>query len=258
MIANLVELYISALLLSLRIGPVFAFAPPFTMMKIPVIVRVLLSIAIAGWLASALPQEFRVIEEGQLFVHMLAEVFKGLLAALGLQIAFAAILFVGRTLDFQAGFALALLADPSLQSRMPLIGSFLAYAAAMVFFAGGGANELLALWAQSVERSPIGAYPGALNLSAVFSLLSVTFVSAVGLAGLVLLSLLMIDLTVGFLSRTLPQMNVLLLGFQVKSIAILLLLPLVLSGSGLVFLNILVAALGGSADIMLGGARVGL
>ena len=65
-------------------------------------------------------------------------------------------------------------------------------------------------------------------------------------------------MTVGFLSRTLPQMNVLLLGFQVKSIAILLLLPLVLSGSGLVFLNILVAALGGSADIMLGGARVGL
>lgn len=256
MIANLVDLYTGALLLSLRIGPVFAFAPPFTMMKIPIVVRVLLSLSIAGWLAASLPAEMRGVEEGHLVLGMLAELFKGVLAALGLQIAFAAILFVGRTLDFQAGFALALLADPSLQSRMPLIGSLLAYAAAMVFFAGGGANELLALWAESVNRSPIGVAAGVPNVSAVFSLLSVMFVSAVGLAGLVLLSLLMIDLTVGFLSRTLPQMNVLLLGFQVKSIAILLLLPLVLSGSGLVFLKILVAALGAFDDLMMGGGRV--
>lgn len=250
MIAPLVDLYIATLLVSLRVGPTFAFAPPFTLFRLPVLVRVLLSLALAFWLVTTLSAEELAVDRSVLGVLMLAELLTGVILALGLQLAFAAIMFVGRAIDFQAGFSLALLADPSLQTRMPLIGSFFAYGAAMVFFAGGGGLELLALWDRSLDALPLGAMGLQLNVVAVLEFMSAVFVSAVGLAGLVLLSLFMIDLTVGFLSRTLPQMNVLLLGFQVKSIAILILLPIVLSASGVVFLRLMVAALSASSQFV--------
>ncbi len=46
--------------------------------------------------------------------------------------------------------------------------------------------------------------------------MGMVFLMAIGLAGIVLLVLFLLDLIVAFLSRTLPQMNVLLLGFQVR------------------------------------------
>jgi flagellar biosynthetic protein FliR len=49
------------------------------------------------------------------------------------------------------------------------------------------------------------------------------------------------------LSRTLPQMNVLVLGFQVKSIATLVLLPVVLAWSSAAILRILRLALEATA-----------
>ena len=62
---------------------------------------------------------------------------------------------------------------------------------------------------------------------------------AFGGAGLVLLVLFSIDLAIALMSRTLPQMNVLFLGFQVKSIATLVLLPIALAGSAALYLRIL-------------------
>jgi len=58
-----------------------------------------------------------------------------------------------------------------------------------------------------------------------------------------MLVLFLLDLTIAFMSRTLPQMNVLLLGFQVKAMATLVLLPIALALSGGVFLRLLRTAL---------------
>ena len=49
------------------------------------------------------------------------------------------------------------------------------------------------------------------------------------LFALVMLVLFLLDLAIAFMSRTLPQMNMLLLGFQVKSIAMLATLPVALA-----------------------------
>ena len=156
-----------------------------------------------------------------------------------LQIAFAAILWAGGAVDIQAGFGLAMVADPTTAAQMPLAGTIFAYAAALVFFAMGGPYDLLALWSASLDALPLGHSVMAGNMTALGALLSASFGAALGLFGIVMLVLFLLDIAIAFMSRTLPQMNMLLIGFQVKPIAMLVTLPIALGLSTGVALRLL-------------------
>lgn len=241
----LTEQIIAILLVSLRIAPTFAFAPPFTLLRVPVTVRLLLSLSIAAWLSLSYPDQTynqEVMRIGLLGL-VAGELFLGIALALSLQLAFAAMLVAGRTLDIQTGFGLALLIDPTTRTQTPLIGTIFAYAAGAVFFGLSGPSDLLSLWAISIQEMPLGSVAISINLPALLTYLSSIFLLSIGLAGIVLLTLFLIDLTIAFLSRTLPQMNVLLLGFQVKTMAVLVTLPLTIAVSGTIFLRLIRMAL---------------
>jgi flagellar biosynthesis protein FliR len=231
---DLADQAIATLLISLRIVPTLAFAQPFTLLRVPATVRLMLSISLAAWLVAGNPDATWRADfwTAGLPMVMLGELFLGVSLALALQLAFAALLTAGRTIDIQAGFGLAVLVDPATRTQLPLIGTIFAYAAAAVFFAIGGPQDLLAIWAASVGQVPLGTASIGGDPAVLGEYLGAVFLMAMGLAGIVLLLLFLLDLAVAFLSRTLPQMNVLLLGFQVKAIATIVALPLALSISG--------------------------
>ena len=154
-------------------------------------------------------------------------------------------------MDIQAGFGLAVLIDPTTRAQMPLIGTFFSYAAAAIFFATEGPADLLAIWAASVAQVPLGAAVlGGDAVGAIIAYMSAVFVMAFGAAGLVMLVLFVIDLAIAFMSRTLPQMNVLLLGFQVKTLAVLAILPIGIALSASLFLRMLRYALQTAAELV--------
>ncbi|HEX8223888.1 MAG TPA: flagellar biosynthetic protein FliR [Allosphingosinicella sp.] len=244
---------IAALLVSLRIAPALAFAPPFTLLRVPAIIRVLLSISLAAWLVASHPQQSWQSDfwSRGLFLTAMAELLLGIALALTLQMAFAALLTAGRAIDIQAGFGLAMLIDPTTRAQMPLVGTLFAYAAAAIFFATEGPADLLAIWAASMAQIPIGAATlGGDAVATIIAYMSAVFVMAFGAAGLVMLALFVIDLAVAFMSRTLPQMNVLLLGFQVKTLAVLAILPIGIALSAALFLRMLRYALQTAAELV--------
>ena len=212
------------LLASLRIGPLFAFAPPFTLLRVPGPVRLLLVLALAVTLLRLSPAA-TLIELPSFLIAALGEVSLGIAMALALQLAFSAIGMAGRALDIQAGFGLAFLIDPTTKAQTPLIGAIFAYAAGAVFFATSGPYDLLATLALSFERIPVGTAFAANGPGDLLAFLGTVSILALGVVGLAMLILFLIDLVIALLSRTLPQMNVLVLGFQVKSLATLFLLP---------------------------------
>ncbi len=234
----------ATLLLSLRIVPTLAFAQPFTLIRIPAMVRVGLAIALAAWLVAGNPAAtWRAPPPAGGWVALAAgELLLGTALALALQLAFAALLVAGRTIDIQAGYGLAVLVDPSTRAQLPLVGTILAYAAGAVFFATEGPARLLAIWAASLERAPMGSALTATDPQVLIGYVSGVFLIALGLAGLLLVVLLVLDLAIAFMSRTLPQMNVLLLGFQVKTLATMIVLPIALALSGSLFVTILSSA----------------
>lgn len=239
------DLVTAALLVSLRLAPTFAYAQPFTLIRVPVTIRVLMAIGLSLWLVDARPAlSIDRLDRAGLPALFLGELMIGISIALALQLAFAAILFAGRTLDIQAGFGLATLADPTTQNDQPLIGTILAYGAGAIFFAIGAHYDLLALWVASLEALPVGYGMLRPDLPAVGGFLSAVFLIAIGLVGAALLAIFLADIVIAFMSRTLPQMNMLLLGFQVKSILLLLVLPLTLTLAGASFLRLVRLALG--------------
>lgn len=236
---------IAVLLMSLRIIPALAFSPPFTLLRIPALVRLILSISLAAWLVAAHPvqtSQANFLGPGICLVS-LAELVMGIGLALALQLAFAALLVAGRAIDIQAGFGLAVIVDPTTRAQAPLAGMLFAYAAGIVFFLADGPLDLLAIWSLSLAHAPLGGGLVQGDIGTLASYLSAVFVTAFGAAGLVMLVLFLIDAAIAFMSRTLPQMNVLILGFQVKTLATLLALPIAIALAASIFLHLIRFAL---------------
>jgi flagellar biosynthesis protein FliR len=238
--AHIQQWLIVVLLVSLRIVPTLAFSPPFTLVRVPVIVRVMVCLAFSASMVAAHPAETTGVygRSGADLALAASELIIGLALAIPLQFAFAALLTAGRAIDLQAGYAFAMIADPSSRTQMPLIGMIFAYAAAAVFFTSDAPADLLSIWSMSLEQAPLGAALDPAAPATLAAYAGAVFVLAFGGGGLVLLVLFMIDAAIALVSRTLPQMNVLFLGFQVKAITTLVILPLALAGSTALFLRL--------------------
>jgi len=224
----LVDWVLGSLLLGLRIAPVLGFAPPFTLTRTPPVFRLLLGLGLAGLITAWRPPIFAggEVQAGWLMAAAARELLVGLTFVTGLQLMFGAIYLAGRTVDVQAGFGLAGLIDPSSSAQIPLVGSFLAYLAGAIFFAMDGHLELLRLLAATVDAVPIGTATPPASLAQLTSLLGAVMAISLGVAGGAILALFLADLAITLLSRTVPQMNVLMLGFQVKTLLLLIVLPL--------------------------------
>jgi flagellar biosynthetic protein FliR len=224
----------SALLLSLRIAPVFAFAPPFTLVRLPRTFRVLMSVGLAACIAAANPPAAALADSsaGAILVIAVRELLLGTIFLVAFQLCFAALQVAGRTVDIQAGFGLSTLIDPTTRGAMPLVGTLFVYAAAAIFFATDGHAELLRLFAASLDAIPLGAHQLPETQTSLVAFISLIFFSAFGVAGGAMLALFLCDLAIALLSRTVPQMNVLILGFQVKTIVLLMVLPITFGVGG--------------------------
>lgn len=222
---------VATLLVSLRIAPTLAFAPPFTLLRVPALVRLIIAISFAAWLVAGTAQTARLAIDGSLAPAAGGELLLGVTLSLALQIAFAALLTVGRAIDVQAGFGLAALVDPTTRAQLPLVGTLFAYAAGAIFFSTNGPSDLLALWAASLVHIPIGSVVTG-DVATLIGYLSGCFAIAFGVGGLITLALFLTDTAIAFMSRTLPQMNVMVLGFQVKTLVLLAILPAAIGLSG--------------------------
>jgi flagellar biosynthetic protein FliR len=231
------------LLGALRVGPVFAFAPPFTLMRVPAPIRVLLAIALTAAMIAPAGNPQKLLEMDTILSAAAGELMLGLIMAFALQFAFAAIAVAGRTLDIQAGFGFAFLVDPTSKAQTPLIGAIFTYAAAAIFFLTSGPADLVATFAMSFGQMPVGSVSTVGDPSALLAFIGTVSILAFGLVGVAMLVLFLIDLVIAMMSRTLPQMNVLVLGFQVKSMVSIILLPVTLGLAGGAIMRIIRLAL---------------
>lgn len=207
------------LLLCLRLGPLFTLAPPFAQLRLPLRVRVVLVLAMAGSLAAIAPPTPAGVSW---LTGAATELFLGMLLAFGFQAGFAALDFAGRTLDIQAGYGLALVIDPATSSQAPLFGTVLTLVAGLVFFLVGGHLELIRLLGWLVKLVPPGAALSPIAPARLTAFLGASLLTGIGAIAAPMLALFLVDVVVAYLSRALPQMNALLIGLQVKTVVTLI------------------------------------
>jgi len=160
------------------------------------------------------------------FMELMVGIAIGLIANL----IFSSVQIAGQLIDMQMGFLIASVMDPQYQTQVPLIGQFKYLLAILIFLSINGHHLFIRTVYQSYEFLPMGqiADLGAGGI-AFNQLFSTVFVLAFQVSAPALGTLFLTNIALGVLARTVPQMNVFIIGFPVKIfvgfIALLFLLP---------------------------------
>jgi flagellar biosynthesis protein FliR len=211
---------LSVALLSVRLTVAFALSPALSSFGLPAMVRVALTIALAVLIfaSRAAPEQAAMwaTDPLRLLQAAAAELGLGALLGLSVHVVFAGFAIAGRMLDVQIGFAIGSTFDPITRTRADIIGALLSLLAVTIFFASDAYLELIRLLARSLDLFPLGQLP-ALN-DPIRPLLAAGWMYSLGfaLAAPLVMTLLLTDITVGVLSRNMPQLNVLVLSIPIK------------------------------------------
>lgn len=213
-------------LASIRFGALLVLAPVFGGMPLPTQFRALFVVAMAATLVAALGVSPRplALEPLPLVVAALSEVAIGAAMAFGLFAAFGAFQFGGKLLDIQIGFSIGTVFDPVTRAQTPLLGSALNMLALVLFFALDGHHMLMRGVAFSLERMPPGSLPVTWELAPVVEQFGLMFVFGLTLVAPVVFALLLVDVGLGIVSRTMPQLNIFTIGIPAKIVIGLLVL----------------------------------
>lgn len=225
----------TVMLLSVRVAAATALATVFGPAQIPAPVRVLISLILAVLIASASGVRATAVDSlDQLLAASAGEVLIGAGLAGGFLIALAATDIAGRVLDTQAGFGIASVFNPTTGSVASLLGTLLGMSALCLFLALNGHYVLIQALAASARALPPGVGLASMDWQAAFEQGGVMFAYGLALAAPLMCALLLADVAMAVMARSLPQLNVFVMGFPLKIMMVLAGLAVSVRFSGLV------------------------
>ena len=208
------------LLMLTRCSGIFLIAPFFGSLNIPVTIRaaaaflfaVVLFPVVDGLGAVAAPPSVLAFAGA-----VLAELFIGWLIGFVAYVCFSAIHMAGKVMDMQVGFAVVNVMDPTSGQQIPLIGSLLYNLGIIVFLVTNGHHAIIAALVESFRTVPLlGLEP---NLSLAMLIVDFTngiFVTGMKIAMPVTFAILLVNVALGILARTMPQMNIFVVGIPLQ------------------------------------------
>lgn len=214
-----------------RISGLFLSAPIYSSRQIPVQLKVLMTVLLAAVIALAVrPKYYADINHtGVFLLALFSEMLTGYAIGLVAYIIFAAVQLAGQLIDMQMGFGIVNVLDPQSGTQIPLVGNLNYLLALLVFLGMDGHHLLLTALYQSYQYIPVlGAAfePGFTRF--LMQLGAYLFVVALKIAAPVVTAIFVADVALGFIARTVPQMNVFLIGIPLKVLGGLLMLLLTL------------------------------
>ncbi len=222
------------LLVLFRIGGLCVTAPLFGSAMVPRRLRVGLAFVLAAALFPMLASQIRAsITFEEALIGVAGETMIGLIIGLAMSIVFVGAELAGSLVGQQAGLSLGQVLNPLLDTETTAIGQLFFIVHLLIFLAIGGQRHLMRALLDTFEVIPLLSFRAdqtVVELAA--ELLSSAFILAIRLAGPVLTALTLTTLALGLLSRAMPQLNVLSIGFTVQILVALLVAALALSLAG--------------------------
>lgn len=226
-----------------------SICPPFNSPAIPVRVRVGIATAIAFVIATQLGESVGTPGTGPFVLALLTQALAGFALGFGVLLLFSAVQAAGDLIDFQVGFSLASVVDPLSGAQAAPIARFHQLMAIVLLFAINGHLLVVRAYLRSVEAVPGGELDLGKLGSQLTALLGTFMIAAVEIGLPVLAALFCAEIALGLLGKAAPQLNILVLGFAVKTIVAIALL-----GMTLVFLPEAAESLLGRAVTAIGRA----
>lgn len=206
-----------------RLGGIFALAPTISSTIIPPRYKALLTAMMAAaaypMLAGRLetPASFTVMElVPLLFGEAMIGLCIGAIAALPLL----SIEMSGSIMGQSMGFGLAQVYNPESDANSEVLGQLLFYIASGIFAAIGGVEQLFGGLLASFKSVPIGAFQTQdTPLDLFVSTLTSGFVLAMRVSMPVVAISFLLMAVMGVIGKTMPQLNIMSVGFTIKILA---------------------------------------
>lgn len=221
--AQLTEIGVIFALVLSRVGALIATAPLLSDASIPVRVKALMAVALSAMTvpvvmasdAAAPPEATTLIDLGTMAVM---EMIVGITLGLGLMVVLSGVQLTGQIVGQMSGMALAEGSDPVFGDTASVFGQVFYLATAAVFVCAGGHTAMISGVLDTFEHAPPGSGFAVDDLAYGFlGLLSLGFELGVRASAPLLIALFLATLVLGLVSRTMPQINTMVVGFGINA-----------------------------------------
>lgn len=246
----LLELYLNQFLVFVlvltRISGLILTAPILGARGAPMRVRAFLVLGLA-LVVAPLYWDTDVSSIGNLLgmvVALVRELVLGLSMGLAILILFGGLQITGQLISQVSGMSLGDVYDPTLDANVTAIGQMLDWVAMVIFVGLGGHRHVLGALLDTFRWMPPGRGQFAPEvLDAILEVTTQSFSAGLRASAPVMVALVLAVLITGLISRTLPQLNIFAVGFNLNAFVMMGTLMLTLGAATWVFQDQLESAL---------------
>ncbi len=220
-----------------RLTGLFLFTPLLRSSTVPRSFKAMIAFMFGVALYPAIPP----IDPGvgldiiQLFPLMFAELLIGISIGLIAAMPLYAMQMGGFIMGYQVGLSLAESFNPELDSNGSVIGMLLFFLTIFVFIGLGGFELLFLALAESFHTAPVGMFTaGDVPLEMFIEVVTSGFELAIRVATPVIAAVSMSQVAMGLVMKTMPQVNIMSIGFAIQILIGLMLLMLLINVIGVV------------------------
>jgi flagellar biosynthetic protein FliR len=203
-----------------RVAGMMLFAPLFGSAKIPRRVRLMLALVLTVGMLGSVKAVPRLPDSGLgIALGIGGEMLFGLAMGMVLSFVFVAVQWAGEMIGQQMGFNLSEVFDPQFGAQGSVVGELYFMLTLVIFLGLNGHHAMLRGVRDSFEAMPLLSLGVSKDLLATTTgLFQASTELAVQLAAPMLVTMLVVDLSLGFISKTVPQLNVMTAGMTVRSV----------------------------------------
>ncbi len=229
-------------LVLLRVSAVIATMPILGNKAVPVRLKGGVSLVIVFLLFPFVNFQPPPLEILPLGLKMAGEVMIGIIIGFAGRLVFAGVQLAGQLTGFQMGFAIVNVFDPVTSAQVSIIAQLQYLFAMLIFLAVDGHHLFLYVIAESYRIiPPLNFHFSGQLMQAIVEFSKDIFIIALKIGAPVIFALLMVSIGFGLIARTVPQINILIVGFPIKIavglIGIGLTLPIFTRMMGKIILN---------------------
>lgn len=237
--AEQIEIFI---LIFLRVSAIMATIPVLGNRTVPLKVKGGLSVIVAFLILPFVRHDPVSLGILSLICRMAGEVFIGIIIGFMGRLLFAGIQLAGQLVGFQMGFAIVNVIDPVTSSQVSIISQFQHLIAMLVFLAVNGHHVFLSAVAESYRIiPPLGFHFTGPLAESIVQLSKNIFIVAIKMGAPIMAVLFFTSVGLGLIARTVPQINIFIVGFPLKIavglISIGLTLPFFIRFAGTIFMD---------------------
>ncbi|MCX5815050.1 MAG: flagellar biosynthetic protein FliR [Proteobacteria bacterium] len=214
-----------------RVASVLWFLPIFSLRSVPLPFKIGFSLSISLLLFDVVTINAALNSDPYFMALLiLKEVFIGLTISFFVMTLFAIVYVAGEVAAIQTGFSFARVMDPFTMSQSSVLEQFLNLLAVMVFFAIDAHHILIKGILLSFRELPVGTLT--LNealMNHIVGLTSKIFSIGLKIGAPIIVTLFVIEIALGLLSKLIPQVNVFIEGMPIKILITMMILAFSLS-----------------------------